>query len=386
MADGLTYVEAVTLSIINVLALLGNTSLYYVVLKKPTMRTRTNWFILNLAAADLLVSVFNMPLTTYTILEGRWVLDERMCTVTGFSNILSFIASVMSLAMISIARYHKVVKWKSYSKYFTGRRCLIYIACVWFLSTSLAIPPLIGWARYSYIAGNSFCFVDWPSSISYTVFMIAICLFGPLITMIYCYWNIWKTTKESTATLTSHSRSGTLSKVEVSLNDIQANIRADQSLTGAKPDEKNGSGNPVLVRVSAFDQFENRSSFSDNEPESEYSTHASEVNKSASKSARKRLKALKARASHDMRLTRTLIIVVVVFAICWTPFAVTMVVKVILDKPIPRAVDFGTLLLGYANSACNVVIYVIMGKQFRQAFREAFGLRKLRDLCRKGES
>ncbi|EDO27334.1 predicted protein, partial [Nematostella vectensis] len=56
------------------------------------------------------------------------------------------------------------------------------------------------------------------------------------------------------------------------------------------------------------------------------------------------------------------------FAICWTPFAVTMVVKVILDKPIPRAVDFGTLLLGYANSACNVVIYVIMGKQFRQAF------------------
>ncbi|EDO41012.1 predicted protein, partial [Nematostella vectensis] len=275
MADGLTYVEAVTLSIINVLALLGNTSLYYVVLKKPTMRTRTNWFILNLAAADLLVSVFNMPLTTYTILEGRWVLDERMCTVTGFSNILSFIASVMSLAMISIARYAGI--WKSYSKYFTGRRCLIYIACVWFLSTSLAIPPLIGWARYSYIAGNSFCFVDWPSSISYTVFMIAICLFGPLITMIYCYWNIWKTTKESTATLTSHSR-------------------------------------------------------------------------------------------HDMRLTRTLIIVVVVFAICWTPFAVTMVVKVILDKPIPRAVDFGTLLLGYANSACNVVIYVIMGKQFRQAF------------------
>ena len=114
MRDIIHFVEASLLAVINALALFGNISLFVVILRTYALRTQTNLFLLNLAAADLLVSVLNMPLTIATILHGSWMFGEFLCTLTAFLNLLSFVASVMSLAMVSVNRHHFVVKWKTY--------------------------------------------------------------------------------------------------------------------------------------------------------------------------------------------------------------------------------------------------------------------------------
>ena len=47
------------------------------------------------------------------------------------------------------------------------------ITGTWILSASLASPPLFGWGRYGYLPGQSVCFAEWRTSISYTFFMVS---------------------------------------------------------------------------------------------------------------------------------------------------------------------------------------------------------------------
>ena len=59
------------------------------------------------------------------------------------------------------------------------------------------MPPLLGWAHYGYLPGQSFCFCDWKSSISYTFFMVLVCFGGPCSAMTFCYVRIMQKVRES---------------------------------------------------------------------------------------------------------------------------------------------------------------------------------------------
>ena len=83
------------------------------------------------------------------------------------------------------------------------------------------------------------------------------------------------------------------------------------------------------------------------------------------------------RAQHDTKLTKTLVIIVVTFCLCWTPYAVTIILELFLASPLPRAVSFSVLLLGYANSTCTVVIYVTSNGISHYKFKMAATWRKL---------
>lgn len=59
----LTAVYCVAYMIVFVVGLIGNSFVIAVVLRSPRMRTVTNFFIVNLAVADILVIVFCLPAT-----------------------------------------------------------------------------------------------------------------------------------------------------------------------------------------------------------------------------------------------------------------------------------------------------------------------------------
>lgn len=59
----LTAVYCVAYVIVFIVGLIGNSFVIAVVLRSPRMRTVTNYFIVNLAVADILVIVFCLPAT-----------------------------------------------------------------------------------------------------------------------------------------------------------------------------------------------------------------------------------------------------------------------------------------------------------------------------------
>lgn len=120
--------EGLVLTAICILAITGNTCMWIIVIRNKDLRTVTNSFLLTLAAADLMVSIINMPVTILTIFRGQWIFSETACTALGFINMLTLVTSVLSLCNISINRYIMVCKPTKFKDVYTKRNAIIMIA------------------------------------------------------------------------------------------------------------------------------------------------------------------------------------------------------------------------------------------------------------------
>ena len=299
MASTSTIVGAIFLVLLFIGALCGNSMLFYIFTKVRKLQTKGNVFILNLAAADLLVAVINLPVTIVTVIAEDWILGKTVCLISGFITLLTFVASCMALSMISINRYHAIVHWTSYENTYTKRKCALYICITWTITIALSLPPFFGWAKFEYDPAQSYCFAEWTVSKSYTIFMIAACLVGPLSIMSYCYVKIIRFHKDS-------------------CRDV---IRASMSPT------------TTTFNVTVVEMEKRRS---------------------------------------KKRLTRTIITLIVVFGLCWSPFALIMIVQVFSSAHVPRSVDFGSLVLGYLNSFLNVIVYNVTNQKIRKEYKNLF--------------
>ena len=330
-----TIAETTILCLICIAAIIGNVSLFLIVYKNRNVCTITNMYILNLAAADILVSVLSMPVTVVTIIKERWVFGHTACVALGFFTILSFIASVMSLGMIAINRYFYIVKWNTYTNTFSKRKALLYGVVVWVVSISLASPPLFGWAEYRFIPGKSYCFVYWPANVYFMYFMIAVCFFGPLSAMAFSYYNILTFTRDAKR------------KVDKSRNNL------------TPPSQHN--------EPSSLDETQHN-----NNPDINKNTDPDITELGCNTVTRQSKLGLKLRESRvtpeEARMTNTLLLVVAMFVICWAPFAITMFFDVYYPRPLPRAIDILSLLFGYLNSMCNPILYGVRNSAFKQGF------------------
>ena len=348
--------EVTILCFICLAAIMGNVSLFLIVYKNPNLRTITNMFILNLAAADILVSMLSMPVTMVTIVKERWVFGHTACVALGYFTILSFIASVMSLGMIAINRYFYIVKWNTYTITFTRRKVLLYAAGVWFLSMSLASPPLFGWAEYRFIPGKSYCFVYWPSNIYFMYFMITVCFFGPLLVMAFSYYNILNFTRNLKM------------KVEV-LRDNLTPPPLQQQQEPEKKDKAQEKTAPIIIELDGdeIERAQIEMHNCDNPGTIKVCSEADRVKSLEIKSQLSRNVKWKL-SPEEEKMTNTFLLVLALFIICWAPFAITMFFDVYYPRPLPRVINIVSLLLGYLNSMCNPILYGMRNAVFKQGF------------------
>lgn len=89
-----------------IFALLGNGIVCYIVCSTPRMRTVTNYFIVNLAVGDILMSLFCVPFSFFpTILLQYWPFGIWLCYLVNYSQAISVLVSAYTLVAISIDRY-----------------------------------------------------------------------------------------------------------------------------------------------------------------------------------------------------------------------------------------------------------------------------------------
>jgi hypothetical protein len=97
-------VQISVLAIIAAIAILFNVLVCATLYFRPSLRTVTNSLVVNLAVADILVAIVNIPLLITSIVLGGWQLGELWCRVSGFTNALFCGASISTLAAISLER------------------------------------------------------------------------------------------------------------------------------------------------------------------------------------------------------------------------------------------------------------------------------------------
>ena len=85
-------------------ALLGNSLVIYVVIVSPRMRTVTNFYIANLAFADVTIAMFAFPFQFHAALMQRWDLPEFMCKFCPTVGVLSVNISIFTLVALALDR------------------------------------------------------------------------------------------------------------------------------------------------------------------------------------------------------------------------------------------------------------------------------------------
>ncbi|KAJ0178895.1 hypothetical protein K1T71_005670 [Dendrolimus kikuchii] len=94
-----------------IIALLGNGLVCYVVQTSPRMKTVTNYFIVNLAVGDILMTLFCVPFSFVSMLILRyWPFGMVMCKIVNYSQAVSVLVSAYTLLAISIDRYMAIMR------------------------------------------------------------------------------------------------------------------------------------------------------------------------------------------------------------------------------------------------------------------------------------
>ncbi|NWX27473.1 5HT4R protein, partial [Notiomystis cincta] len=85
---------------------LGNLLVMVAVCRDRQLRKiKTNYFIVSLAFADLLVSVLVMPFGALELVQDNWIYGEMFCLVRTSLDVLLTTASILHLCCISLDRW-----------------------------------------------------------------------------------------------------------------------------------------------------------------------------------------------------------------------------------------------------------------------------------------
>ncbi|XP_018110146.1 alpha-1A adrenergic receptor [Xenopus laevis] len=301
-------------------AIVGNIMVIISVVTNKQLRIPTNYLIVNLAIADLLLSSTVLPFSATKEIVGYWVFGRILCDIWAAMDVLCCTASIFSLCTISIDRYIGVRHSLRYPTIVTRKRAILALLGVWIFSTVISIGPLLGWKEPA-PPDTSVCKIT--TETFYAIFSSLASFYIPLIVILVMYCRVYVVAKRITKNLEAGVIKEQMDSKELTLRIHCRNMQDDSP---------------------------NNSNVKNNQPRSSLS-----------------LKLLK--FSREKKAAKTLGIVVGMFILCWLPFFTVLPLSSLSEYLIPPVtVEKIFFWLGYFNSCMNPVIYPCSSKEFKRAF------------------
>ncbi|KAL9966035.1 hypothetical protein ACROYT_G024044 [Oculina patagonica] len=155
-------IESTVYLVVLLTALLGNILLTVAFYKTRTLRKPENYYLISLAATDILHSVVCMSLTLVVLIQGTWPFGDFLCQLQGSLISICATVSFFTLALIAINRYVKIVKSASlYQRVFSTRNIFLSIVICWIF---VAFVTLVTFSFHGTVflfhTGKGFCWVE----------------------------------------------------------------------------------------------------------------------------------------------------------------------------------------------------------------------------------
>ncbi|XP_017048857.1 octopamine receptor Oamb isoform X1 [Drosophila ficusphila] len=138
-------ISLAVLEFINVLVIGGNCLVIAAVFCSNKLRSVTNFFIVNLAVADLLVGLAVLPFSATWEVFKVWIFGDLWCRIWLAVDVWMCTASILNLCAISLDRYVAVTRPVTYPSIMSTKKAKSLIAGIWVLSFFICFPPLVGW-------------------------------------------------------------------------------------------------------------------------------------------------------------------------------------------------------------------------------------------------
>nr|XP_056715368.1 5-hydroxytryptamine receptor 2C isoform X2 [Euleptes europaea] len=306
---------ALLILIIILLTIGGNILVILAVSLEKKLQNATNYFLMSLAVADMLVGILVMPVSLITILY----------------DVLFSTASIMHLCAISLDRYVAIRNPIEHSRFNSRTKAIMKIAAVWTISIGISLPiPVIGLQDDSRVFVNGSCVLNDENFVLIGSF---VAFFIPLVIMVFAYF------------------------LTIRVLQKQASV----FMYGEAPKQRRSSMNFLKKE----NNTENLSMLQNHEA-------ASHLNSPVNKEAVLFRKGTMQSINNERRASKVLGIVFFLFLIMWCPFFITNIMSV-LCKEACDEVLLGELLdvfvwVGYICSGVNPLVYTLFNKIYRRAF------------------
>ncbi|NWW74222.1 ADA1B protein, partial [Climacteris rufus] len=301
-------------------AIVGNIMVILSVACNRHLRIPTNYFIINLAIADLLLSFTVLPFSATLEVVGHWVLGRVFCDIWAAVDVLCCTASILSLCAISIDRYIGVRFSLQYPALVTRRRAILALLAVWVLSMVISIGPLLGWKEPAPPDDTECRITEEPF---YALFSSLGSFYIPLIVILVMYCRVYVVAKRTTRNLEAGVMKEMSDSKELTLRIHYKHVHED-ALNNAKAKGHNPR-NSLAFKLLKF--------------------------------------------SREKKAAKTLGIVVGMFILCWLPFFIVLPLGSLFSALKPPETLFKVIFwLGYFNSCLNPIIYPCSSKEFKRAF------------------
>ncbi|NXU44139.1 DRD3 protein, partial [Drymodes brunneopygia] len=388
----------------------GNVLVCLAVLRERTLQTTTNYLVVSLAVADLLVATLVMPWMVYLeVTGGVWTFSRICCDIFVTMDVMMCTASILNLCAISIDRYTAVVKPVQY-QYSTGqsscKRVSLMIVIVWMLAFAVSCPLLFG---FNTTGDPSVCSISNPS---FVIYSSLVSFYLPFTVTLLLYVRIYLVLRQrqKKRTLTRQGSQSASTKPcyahqmqKLQLNPFQTSrkrIFPEHMGRKALPSRCQGTFPPCLslkctgqemsakrrlltvFSLQRYRSFCQEASLTKAPGTAQNSSW--EGGRQSTKPAVEVRRLSNGRTISSLRLaqqqprliqlrerkaTQMLAIVLGAFIVCWLPFFLIHILNAHCPScHVPPGLYSASTWLGYVNSALNPIIYTTFNTDFRKAF------------------
>ncbi|XP_022071754.1 alpha-1D adrenergic receptor [Acanthochromis polyacanthus] len=310
------------LSVFILVAIVGNILVILSVVCNKHLQTVTNFFIVNLAMADLLLSIIVLPFSASLEVLGCWVFGRVFCNIWAAVDVLCCTASILSLCIISVDRYIGVKYCLKYPTIMTERKAVAILLLVWVSSTVISVGPLLGWKEPPPVDDSICSITEEPG---YALFSSLFSFYLPLMVILIMYFRVYVVARRTTKSLEAGVKRERDKSVEVVLRIHCRSVLEDARPSSSKNSKNNPLRSSLSVRLMKF--------------------------------------------SREKKAAKTLAIVVGMFILCWLPFFFFLPMGSFFPALKPSETVFKVIFwLGYFNSCINPIIYPCSSKEFQRAF------------------
>ncbi|XP_006893543.1 PREDICTED: 5-hydroxytryptamine receptor 2B [Elephantulus edwardii] len=321
----------------------GNILVILAVSLEKKLQYATNYFLMSLAVADLLVGLFVMPIALLTIMfEPTWPLPLVLCPAWLFLDVLFSTASIMHLCAISVDRYIAIKKPIQANQYNSRATAFIKITVVWLISIGIAIPvPIKGIQADKGNLNNITCALTKDRFSNFMLFGSLAAFFIPLGIMIATYF------------LTIH----VLQKKAYLVKNKPPHRLTWTTVSTVFQRDETPCSSPE--RVAMLDGSRKDKTLS-NSSDDLFMRRMSTVGKKSVQTI-----------SNEQRASKVLGIVFFLFLLMWSPFFVTNITLAVCDScnqsTLNKLLEI-FVWIGYVSSGVNPLVYTLFNKTFRDAF------------------
>ncbi|XP_067664509.1 melatonin receptor type 1B-like [Haliotis asinina] len=171
----------------------GNLLIIVTMTTNRVFRTLHGIYIVNLAVADLIILGYVVSYLLVDLLTGRYsVAGPGHCIFNGFLIVCAYVASLLTLTVISVNRYLNVCHSDTYHRVFTKYTTVTICACIWVVAALMTLPPLVGWGRFRYDRKLHYCGYDRTANFGYTLFLLIGSIAVPAIIIFICNFFIYR--------------------------------------------------------------------------------------------------------------------------------------------------------------------------------------------------